>query len=136
MGIMSYQTSVDSGERSANAMHGAAQEQPTWWGGSGFGARTTRVNSCDWMGAVGRIANTPFDDAAKDEKQAANDLCNELEAALEGSTDRVFLATLKQLYLAGEITMMGFIIRLTNLYPEEMEALDFHLKQRIEALKG
>ena len=135
MGNMSYQR-TESGEHSQNAMHAAAQQQPTWWSGRGFGIRTTKVSSCEWLGAVELISKTPFESGAQEEKQAANDLCEELEIALEGSTDRVFLATLKQLYMAGEITMMGFIIRLTNLYPEEMETLDFSLKQRIEAFKG
>lgn len=133
---MSYQQTTQSGERNRNAVHAGQQQQPTWWSGTGFGIRTTKVSSCEWLGAVDLLAKTPFEDGTQTEKAAAQDLCNELEAALEGTTDRVFLATLKQLYMAGEITMMGFIIRLTNLYPEEMEALDFQLKQRIEALNG
>jgi hypothetical protein len=133
---MSYHHTTESGKRSQTAMHAAAHQQPTWWGGRGFGIRTTKVSSCEWLGAVDLLAKTPFESDAQEEKNAAHALCEELEQALEGSTDKVFLATLKQLYMAGEITIMGFIIRLTNLYPEEMEALDASLKQRIEALNG
>jgi hypothetical protein len=88
------------------------------------------------MGAVALLRDVDHGVSPDAGMQAAREVTMELESALEGTTDKVFLATLKQLLVAGEITLTGFIIRLSNLYPDEMEALDFQLKERIRTLVG
>lgn len=128
---------VNNGEHRSEPHHHVALNDAVWWGAqSGFEQKRTHVRGCEWMGAVALLRDTGNATSPDEAMQAAREVSHELERALEGTTDRVFLATLKQLLVAGEITLTGFIIRLSNLYPDEMEALDFQLKERIRTLVG
>lgn len=134
---MTLNNHTHRGEHRSDSPHPATLENVAWWGEpSGFDRHRTQVRGIEWMGAVALIRGSEEDASPVTAKQAAAEVCMALDKALEGTTDKVFLATLKQLLTAGEITLMGFIIRLSNLYPDEMEALDFQLKERIKTLTG
>lgn len=104
-----------------------------WWG--------EQKHAQLWASGANHPSHIVWADSAEDlvtesSKALALDICEFLSVKLSGTTDAVFLHTLRQLLVAGEITFSGFMIRLSNLYPDEMEMLEYPLQERIQRSLG
>lgn len=64
----------------------------------------------------------------------AGDVVHAVQENLLSQVEQFYVDSLKQLFDAGEITFVGLLIRLNNLYPQEMATLQLPLRVRIQAM--
>ena len=64
----------------------------------------------------------------------AGDVVHAVQESMLSQVEQFYVDSLKQLFDAGEITFVGLLIRLNNLYPQEMASLGLPLRVRIQAM--
>jgi hypothetical protein len=88
------------------------------------------VHSMEWISSDALLKTPGSDDMVA----VARDLSESVQGQLYSSVEKYYVQSLKHLLDAGEITFVGFMIRLNNLYPQEMAGVDAALKQRVHSL--
>jgi hypothetical protein len=101
-----------------------------------LGLHAMDASTAYWLDAAtmsvdARSADIPEDDMIED---VAGDLIAEIQLSQLAQIEQYYVSSLKQLFDAGEITFVGLLIRLNNLYPQEMAGLCLTLRARIQAI--
>lgn len=94
------------------------------------------ASTAHWLDAATMsVENVSLDLLENDTIEAlADDLTHAVQACLVTQVEQYYVESLKHLFDAGEITFVGFLIRLNNLYPQEMSGLPLVIRARMQAM--
>ncbi len=104
---------------------------------SKLGLHAMDAHTAHWLdSATMSVLDANIADLLQDDtlEALATDVVHAVQESLLSQVEQFYVDSLKQLFDAGEITFVGLLIRLNNLYPQEMAGLKLPLRVRIQAM--
>ena len=101
---------------------------------SKLGLHALDANTSHWLDSATMSVDADTIGAEDTLEFLANDVVHAVQENLFSQVEQYYVESLKHLFDAGEITFVGLLIRLNNLYPQEMSVLPLVLRARIQAM--
>lgn len=101
---------------------------------SKLGLHALDANTSHWLDSATMSVDAAISAAEDTLEMLATDVVHAVQESLISQVEQYYVDSLKQLFDAGEITFVGLLIRLNNLYPQEMSVLPVVLRARIQAM--
>ncbi len=99
-----------------------------------LGLHALDAGTAHWLDSATMSVDHPYHVGEDSLDGLTHDVVQAVQHHLISQVEQYYVDSLKQLFEAGEITFVGLLIRLNNLYPQEMSALSVELRARIQAM--
>lgn len=99
---------------------------------SKLGLHALDANTSHWLDSATMSVDVAMPSGEDTLEVLASDVVRAVQENLISQVEQYYVDSLKHLFDAGEITFVGLLIRLNNLYPQEMSVLTVALRARIQ----